>query len=91
MQRLLSQKVEFDTHCEVITSELENKLKAYIQEAQSNVVEQQETVLKYQTELSIALDQHRKTKKNIEDNFTRFCNAKFHTIVPHLEVPELEV
>lgn len=53
-------------------------------EGEVMVTKQQETVLKYQTDLKIAVENHNRAKKSLNDEYDRFCMEKFKTLIPEI-------
>ncbi|KAF5291128.1 hypothetical protein FQA39_LY14370 [Lamprigera yunnana] len=58
--------------------------------ARNELVQQQERVLKYQTEFTFALNQHQNIKKEIRDKFEEFCEAQFQISVAMIDEDELQ-
>lgn len=75
---------------EPIASDIANKCLEKIVEIEVMVMRQQEIVLKHQTDLTIAVENHNRAKKDLADEFDRFCMDKFKTLIPKLveEPPE---
>lgn len=63
---------------------LESVCKTNLVQAEQKVVEQQETVLKYQTELHLCTQGLQDAKKKIKNEFDNFCTEKFKLILPNM-------
>lgn len=58
-------------------------------EVEIAVVEQQESVLRAQAELKMAMENHQCCKKRMNEEFDKFCLEKFKTLIPEI-LEELE-
>lgn len=67
---------------EPTATEIEYKCMQRLVEAEMIVTKQQETVLKYQTDFKIAVENHQRAGKTLNDEFDRFCMDKFKTLIP---------
>lgn len=54
-------------------------------ETETMIMKQQETVLKYQTDLNIALENYNRSKRNLSDAFDAFCMENFKTLIPEIQ------
>lgn len=64
---------------------MEKSCERCLKEAEQHMAEQQEIVLKNQTDLKIALDTYHDEKKTLYEEFDKFCLQKFGTLIPDLE------
>lgn len=56
-----------------------------LKQAEEKVVRQQETVLKYQTELHLCTQGLQDIKKKIKNEFDSFCGEKFKITLPNVD------
>lgn len=85
MQRHVFKRESYDENGDIVITDLEKQCEDSLNNAQNDVVDQQEKLLKCQTELKIAIDQCKNLKKDIQDDFENFCLEMFQTVVPKLE------
>lgn len=67
-----------------IASDTEYTAMQKVMETEMMIVKQEETVLKYQTDLKLALENYYRSKKCLSDEFDKFCMEKFKTLVPEM-------
>lgn len=85
MQRHVFKRESYDENGDIVITDLEKQCQDNFNNAQNDVVDQQEKLLKYQTELKVAIDQCKNLRKDIQDDFNKFCLEIFETVVPKLE------
>lgn len=85
MQRHVFEKESYDEDGAVVITDLEKQCRDNLDNAQKEVLDQQEKLLTCQAELKIAINQCKSLEKSIQDNFEKFCLETFQTVVPKLE------
>lgn len=85
MQRHVFKREAYDENGDIVITDLEKQCQENLSNAQNDVVDQQEKLLKCQTELKVAMDQCKNLKKDTQDDFEKFCLEMFQTVVPKLE------
>lgn len=90
MQRLF-RKEEYDSSSNMITSDMEIICLENLESIHKELLNQQELVLKMQSELKIAINTYQNSKQNITDKFQQYCKDTFDIIVPTLDIATIEV
>lgn len=62
-------------------TEIENLLFTYLEDVKRKTIEQQEVVLKHQTDLKIMMEMHQNEKQSLRDEFDKYCLQKYGTLL----------
>lgn len=72
-----------------VESAIEEGSKTRFEEARKDILQQQEQVLKWQTELRIVLNSLQEAKSNLNKEFDLFCMEKYKTYIPKIEIVQM--
>lgn len=72
-------------------SELVQQCRNSLENSHKEVVDQQERLLKSQTEVKLALEQCKDLRRDTEDDFQKFCKDTFQTVIAEIATASIEV
>lgn len=77
---------QFTVSCgsDYVITDTEKICQENLTHAQSDLLEQQEVVLKTQSELKILLNNRRNLKQNLQEDFNQYCLENYNVTIPIL-------